>query len=64
MVSVEQANEIVAKKREFETEQNLMKDLFNRALRMSQSTGEGKLNFPTCGTSYAGDVQRQGHRIH
>ena len=45
MVSVEQANEIVAKMRELETEQNLMKDLFNRALRMSQSTGEGKLNF-------------------
>ena len=31
--------------RELETEQNLMKDLFNRALRMSQSSGEGKLNF-------------------
>ena len=38
-------NEIVAKMRELETEQNLMKDLFNRALRMSQSSGEGKLNF-------------------
>ena len=45
MVSVQQANEIVAKMRELETEQNLMKDLFNRALRMSQSSGEGKLNF-------------------
>ena len=45
MVSVEQANGIVAKMRELETEQNLMKDLFNRALRMSQSSGEGKLNF-------------------
>ena len=45
MDSVEQANEIVAKMREKETEQNLMKDLFNRALRMSQSSGEGKLNF-------------------
>ena len=45
MVSVEQANEIVAKMRELETEQNLMKDLFNRALRMSESSGEGKLNF-------------------
>ena len=45
MVSVEQANETVAKMRELETEQNLMKDLFNRALRMSQSSGEGKLNF-------------------
>ena len=45
MVSVEQANEIVAKVRELDTEQNLMKDLFNRALRMSQSSGEGKLNF-------------------
>ena len=33
MVSVEQANEIVAKMRELETEQNLMKDMFNRALR-------------------------------
>ena len=42
---VEQANEIVAKMPELETEQNLMKDLFNRALRMSQSSGEGKLNF-------------------
>ena len=45
MVSVEQANEIVAKMRELVTEQNLMKDLFNRALRMSQSSGEVKLNF-------------------
>ena len=45
MVSVEQANEIVAKMRELETEQNLMKDFFNRASRMSQSSGEGKLNF-------------------
>ena len=45
MVSVEQANEIVVKMRELETEQNLMKDLFIRALRMSQSSGEGKLNF-------------------
>ena len=45
MVSVEQANEIVAKMRELETEQNLMKDLFNRALRMSQWSGEGTLNF-------------------
>ena len=45
MVSVEQATEIVAKMRELETEQNLMKDLFNRALRTSQSSGEGKLNF-------------------
>ena len=46
MVSVEQANEIVAKMRGgLRTEQNLMKDLFNRALRMSQSSGEGKLNF-------------------
>ena len=45
MVSVEQANEIVAKRRELETEQNLMKDLFNRALRTSQSGSEVKLNF-------------------
>ena len=45
MVSVEQANEIVAKMRELETEQNLIKDLFNSALRMSQSSGEEKLNF-------------------
>ena len=45
MVSVEQANEIVATLRELDTEQNLMKDLFNRALRMSQSSGEEKLNF-------------------
>ena len=44
MVSVEQANEIVAKMRELETGQHLMKDLFNRALRMNQSCGEGKLN--------------------
>ena len=32
MVSDEQANEVVAKLRELETEQNLMKDLFNRAV--------------------------------
>ena len=44
MVSVGQANETVAK-RELETEQNLMRDSFTRALRMSQSSGEGKLNF-------------------
>ena len=30
MVSVEQANAIVAKLRELETEQNIMKNLFNR----------------------------------
>ena len=41
--------------REFETEQNLKKDLFNRASHMSQSSGEGKLNeFPSCGTSFNG----------
>ena len=40
-----QANEIVAKMRELETEQNLMKDLFNRAQRKSQSSGEETLNF-------------------
>ena len=45
MVSVDQANEIVGKMREFETEQNFMKDMFNRALRLSQSSGEEKLNF-------------------
>ena len=45
MVSVEQANEIVAKLRELETEQNIMKDLFNRALRTSQSGSDVKLNF-------------------
>ena len=45
MVSVEQANEIVAKQRELETEQKLTKDLFNRALRTSQTGGDGKLNF-------------------
>ena len=31
MVRVEQANETVAKLRELDMEQNLMKDLFNRA---------------------------------
>ena len=46
MVSVEQANEIVAKMRELETEQNLMKDLFNRALRMSQSSGHAERHMP------------------
>ena len=45
MVSVEQANEIVAKLRELDTEQKIMKDLFNRALRMSQSGSDVKLNF-------------------
>ena len=45
MVSVEQANEVVAKPRELETEQNLMKDLFNRALRTSQPGSDVKLNF-------------------
>ena len=45
MVSVEQANEIVAKLREPETEQNFMKDLCNRALRTSQSGSDTKLNF-------------------
>ena len=45
MVSVEQANEIVAKLRELEMEQNLLKDLFNRALRTSQSGSDVKLNF-------------------
>ena len=44
-VSVEQANEIVAKLRELETEQNLMKDLFNRASRTVQSTSDVQLNF-------------------
>ena len=45
MVSVEQANEIVAKLRELETEQNLMKDLFNRSFRTGQSGSDVKLNF-------------------
>ena len=45
MVSVEQANEIVAKPRGLGTEQNLKKNMFNRALRTSQSGGDGKLNF-------------------
>ena len=45
MVSVEQTNESVAKMRELDTEQKLMMDLFNRALRMTQSSGEEKLNF-------------------
>ena len=43
--SVEQANEIVAKLRELETEQNLIEDLFNRALRTSHSGSDVKLNF-------------------
>ena len=41
-------------KRELETEQNLMKDLFNRALRMSQSSGEEKLNFRHAGRHMLG----------
>ena len=45
MVSVEQANEVVAKQRELETEQNLMKDSFNRAVRANQSGSDMKLNF-------------------
>ena len=45
MVSVQQANEIVAKLRELEAEQNLMKDLFNSAMRTSQTRSDGKLNF-------------------
>ena len=45
MISVEQANVIVAKLRELETQQNLMKDLFNRALRTSQSGSDVKWNF-------------------
>ena len=40
MISVEQAYEIVAKLRELETEQNLMKDLF-----MNQSGSDVMLNF-------------------
>ena len=44
MVSVEHANEMLAKMRELETEQNLMKDLFNRAFGTSQSGSEVKLN--------------------
>ena len=44
MVSVEQANEIVAKLREIETEQHIMKDLFTRAMRTSQTGGDRKLN--------------------
>ena len=45
MVSVEQANEIVAKPRELGVEQHLMRDLFNRALRANQSGSDVKLNF-------------------
>ena len=42
MVGVEQANEIVAKLRELEMELNLMRDLFNCALRTSQSGSDVK----------------------
>ena len=45
MVSVAQANEIVAMLGELETEQSLIKYLFNRALRKSQSGSDVKLNF-------------------
>ena len=45
MFSVEQANEIVVMLRELEMEQKLTKDMFNRALRRSQSGREVKLNF-------------------
>ena len=45
LVGVERANEIVAKLRELETEQNLVKDLFNRALRAGQSGSDVQLNF-------------------
>ena len=40
---MEQTNDIVAKLRELETEQNLMKDAFNRASRTSQSGSGVKL---------------------
>ena len=45
MLSAEQANDIVAKLRELESEQKLMKDLVNRALRTTQSGTDVKLNF-------------------
>ena len=64
MFGVEQANEIVAKLRELETEQSLMKDLFNRARRTNQSGSDEKLNFRQAERHMPGDVQRQGHRRH
>ena len=45
MVIVEQPNEIVPLLRELHTEHNLMEDLFNSAMRTSQTGGDGKLNF-------------------
>ena len=45
MLSVKQANEIVAKLRELLTEQNCVKDFFDRSMRASQTGGDGKLNF-------------------
>ena len=54
------SNEIVAKPRELETEQNLMKDLFSRALRTSQTGGDG-VKLVSSRTTHAGDAQLQGH---
>ena len=45
MLSVKKAYEIVAKPRELLTEQNCMKDFFNRSMRASQTGGDEKLNF-------------------
>ena len=45
VVSVQQAYEIVAKLRELEKEQNIMKCWFNRAVRTGQSCSDVKLNF-------------------
>ena len=64
MVSVEQANEIVAKLRELGVEQHLMRDLFNRALRTSQSGSDVKLNIRQAEKHKPGMFSGKGHRIH
>ena len=63
MVSVEQANEIVAMLRELDTEQNLMMNLFDRALR-TPVWQRRKVELPSSGTTHARNVRRQGYRIH
>ena len=57
MVSVEQANEIVAKLQELEKENHLMQDLFKCACARARQAMTGS------GTTHARDVQRHGHRI-
>ena len=59
MVSVEQANEIVTKLRERETEQSIVKDL----VHTSQSGSDVKLNFRYAGRHVPGMFDG-GHKIH